>query len=96
MSASAVMHPSDEHMYADELRYREASADPTTVPSHSEKASPRRSSMRCPTRSPACTVTQHRGSRAVVIGHAAWQIKLLDSMKTAYRSLNDPTSAGSL
>ena len=91
MSASAVMHPSDEHMYADELRYREASADPTTVPSHSEKASPRRSSMRCPTRSPACTVTQHRGSRAVVIGHAAWQIRLLDSMKTAYRSLDDLT-----
>jgi hypothetical protein len=27
MSASAVMHPSDEHMYADELRYQKASAD---------------------------------------------------------------------
>jgi hypothetical protein len=91
MSASVVMHPSDEYLCADEHRYREASADPTTVPSHSEKASPRRSSMRRPTRSPACTVTQHRGSRAVVIGHAAWRIRLLDSMKIAYRSLDDVT-----
>jgi hypothetical protein len=48
MSASTVMHPSDEHMYADELRYREASADPTTVPSRSEKASPRRRSHEMP------------------------------------------------
>jgi NADH dehydrogenase len=39
MSASAVMHPGDEQMYADQLRYQKASADPTTVPSHSEKAS---------------------------------------------------------
>jgi hypothetical protein len=55
MSASAVMHPSVEHMYVDEFRYREASADPTTVPSYSEKASPRRILVRCPTQSAACT-----------------------------------------
>jgi hypothetical protein len=34
--ASAVMHPSDQQMYADDLRYQKASADPTTVPSHSD------------------------------------------------------------
>ena len=34
--ASAVMHPRDHQMYADDLRYQKASADPTTVPSHSD------------------------------------------------------------
>jgi hypothetical protein len=36
----------------------------------------------------------HRGSRAVLIGRAAWQVSLADSLKTAYRSLNDPTELG--
>ena len=34
MPASPEMHPRDEQMYADELRYQKASADGTTVPSH--------------------------------------------------------------
>lgn len=36
MSASAAMHPSDEQMYADELRYQKASADSTSVPSNND------------------------------------------------------------
>jgi NADH:ubiquinone reductase (H+-translocating) len=36
MSASAEMRPTDEQMYADELRYQKASADPRTVPSQSD------------------------------------------------------------
>lgn len=43
MPAAAVMHPSDEEMYADDLRYQKASADPTTVPDEDASGHPRRS-----------------------------------------------------
>ena len=35
MPASPEMHPNDEQMYADELRYQKASAEAAAVPSHS-------------------------------------------------------------
>ncbi|MDQ2637763.1 MAG: NAD(P)/FAD-dependent oxidoreductase, partial [Actinomycetota bacterium] len=37
MSASGVMHPSDAEMYADELRYRQASPEPITVQPDSDR-----------------------------------------------------------
>ncbi|KRE25594.1 NADH dehydrogenase [Mycobacterium sp. Soil538] len=36
MSASPEMHPSDEQMFADELRYQRAAAEATANPSHSD------------------------------------------------------------
>ena len=36
MSTSPEMHPRDEQMYADELRYQKASAEATAIPSHSD------------------------------------------------------------
>ncbi len=36
MSASAMMHPSDEQMYTDELRYQKASAERTASPAHGD------------------------------------------------------------
>ena len=36
MSASPEMHPSDEQMFADELRYQKAAAEGTAIPSHSD------------------------------------------------------------
>jgi NADH dehydrogenase len=36
ISATAGMHPIDEQMYADELRYQQASPQPTTIPPHDD------------------------------------------------------------
>ena len=50
--------------------------------------------MKCPTRSPVCIVTQRPARGAVLIGRAAWQIRPLNLLYTAYRSLDGPTALG--